>query len=195
MRRIVSMIAFATALGATVGGAVIVWRRNPRVGSAFVNSVVNPRLLQGGLAGGAKSEIGTLEHVGRTSGVHRLTPVHPEPTPEGFRIMVPLGSHSQWARNVMAAGQCRLQLHDVVYELDEPAMIAASEVHDLPSAVRGAMAALGFAYLTLRRFSSRPGTFEKEGLAAPVRDRARPAERSTEDLVRGPASSTTVMAI
>ena len=148
MRRIVSMIAVATALGATVGGAVIVWRRNPRVGSALVNSVVNPRLLQRGLAGGAKSEIGTLEHFGRTSGVRRLTPVHPEPTPAGFRIMVPLGSHSQWARNVLAAGHCRLQLHDVVYELDEPAMIPAAEVHDLPSAVRGAMGALGFQYLT-----------------------------------------------
>ena len=68
------MIAVATALGATVGGAVIVWRRNPRVGSALVNSVVDPRLLQRGLAGGAKSEIGTLEHFGRMSGVRRLTP-------------------------------------------------------------------------------------------------------------------------
>ena len=74
-----------------------------------------PRLLQRGLAGGAKSEIGTLEHFGRMSGVRRLTPVHPEPTPAGFRVMVPLGSHSQWARNVLAAGHCRLQLHDVVY--------------------------------------------------------------------------------
>jgi hypothetical protein len=190
MRRIVSMIAVATALGATVGGAVVVWRRNPRVGSAFVNSVVNPSLLRRGLAGGAKSEIGTLEHMGRTSGVRRLTPVHPERTPEGFRIMVPLGPHSQWARNVLAAGHCRLQLHEVIYELDEPAMIAASEVHDLPSAVRGAMAALGFEYLTLRTFNSGPGTFEQEGLAAPVLDRPRTAEGSAEDLVRELATST-----
>jgi hypothetical protein len=195
MRRIVSMIAVATALVATVGGAVIVWRRNPRVGSAFVNSIVNPRLLTHGLAGGAKSEIGTLEHVGRTSGVHRLTPVHPEPTPEGFRIMVPLGPHSQWARNVLAAGHCRLQLHDVVYELDEPAMIPAAEVHDLPSAVRGAMAALGFEYLTLRRFRSSPGTFEQEDAAATVLDLPSPAEESAEDFVRELASSTKVMAI
>ena len=186
MRRIVSMIAVATALGATVGGAVVVWRRNPRVGSAFVNSVVNPRLLRRGLAGGAKSEIGTLEHMGRTSGVRRLTPVHPEPTPEGFRIMVPLGAHSQWARNVMAAGHCRLQLHDVIYELDEPAMIPAGGLHDLPSAVRGAMAAFGFEYLTLRTFSSRPGTFEQEDAAAIVLDRPSPAE----DFVRELATST-----
>ena len=190
MRRIVAMIAVATALGASVCGAVIVWRRNPRVGSAFVNSVVNPRLLQRGLAGGAKSEIGTLEHMGRTSGARRLTPVHPEPTPEGFRIMVPLGAHSQWARNVIAAGHCRLQLHEVVYELDEPAMIPAAEVQELPSAVRGAMAALGFEYLALRRFRSSPGTFEQEDAAAAVLDRPGPAEESAEDLVRELASST-----
>ena len=36
-------------------------------------------------------------------------------------------------------------------------MIPAAEVHDLPSAVRGAMGALGFQYLTLRTFSSSPG--------------------------------------
>ena len=120
MRRFVGIISVAAALVAAAGGAVIVWRRDPRVGSAFVNSVVNPRLLRRGLAGGAKSELGTLEHVGRVSGVLRLTPVHPEPTPEGFRVLVPLGPHSQWARNVIAAGHCRLQLHDVIYELDEP---------------------------------------------------------------------------
>jgi hypothetical protein len=189
MSKIVSIIAVATALAATVGGAVIVWRRNPRVGSAFVNSVVNPGLLGRGLAGGAKSEIGTLEHVGRTSGIRRLTPVHPEPTPDGFRIIVPLGVHSQWARNVMAAGHCRLQLHDVVYELDEPALIPATEVHDLPSAVRSAMAALGFEYLTLRTFSSSPGTFGPPDAAPPVSDRQSPDERPTESFVREPVSS------
>ena len=31
----------------------------------------------------------------------------------------PLGDHSEWARNVLAAGHCRLQLRDVVYELDD----------------------------------------------------------------------------
>ena len=166
MRRIVSIIAVATALAATVAGAVFVWRRDPRVGSSFVNSVVNPRLLRGGLAGGARSELGTIEHVGRSSGVRRLTPVHPESTSDGFRVMVPLGPHSQWARNVVAAGHCRLQLHDIIYDLDEPAMIPASEVLDLPPTVRGAMGALGFEYLTLRTSSSRPGTIELADVAA-----------------------------
>ena len=172
MRRIVVFIA----AGAVVGGAVVAWRRNPRIGTTFVNSVVNPRLLRRGLAGGAVSEIGTLEHVGRTSGIRRLTPVHPEPTPEGFRIIVPLGSQSEWARNVLAAGHCRLQLHDVVYDLDEPAMIAASGAVDLPLAVRGVFAVLGFQYLTLRRFGANPGTLE------PVEAVAFPPAASAPDL-------------
>lgn len=189
MRRII-VVGAATALVATVGATVAVWRRDPRVGSAFVNSVVNPRLVGRGLAGGAKSEIGTLEHVGRTSGIRRLTPVHPEPTPEGFRIMVPLGPHSQWARNVLTAGHCRLQLHDTVYDLDEPAMIPASEVHGLPSAVRRGMAALGFEYLTLRTFSSTPGALEPAEADATLLDRPSLGEEPAEDVGGELVSST-----
>jgi deazaflavin-dependent oxidoreductase (nitroreductase family) len=160
MRRIIVVVGASAALGAAATGAVIAWRRNPRIGTAFVNSVVNPMLLRRGLAGGGASEIGTLEHVGRTSGLRRLTPVHPEPTPEGFRIIVPLGPHSQWASNVLAAGHCRLQLHDVVYDLDEPTMVAAADVADLPAAIRRVMTTLGFEYLVLRTFRMTPGTLE-----------------------------------
>jgi hypothetical protein len=166
MRKRSSIAAVVTAVAAVGGGAIVLWRRDPRLGSGFVNSVVNPRMLRQGLVGGAGSELGTLEHVGRTSGIRRLTPIHPEPTPEGFRIMVPLGPHSQWARNVLAAGHCRLQWRDVIYELDEPAMIPASEVRDLPSTVRGTMGALGFEYLTLRTFRSAPGAFEPDETVA-----------------------------
>ena len=179
------MIAVATALVATIGGAVVVWRRNPRVGSAFVNSVVNPRLLQGGWPAARSPR----------SGPSNRRPDERGPSPDarpsgadprGLPHHGALGSHSQWARNVMAAGHCRLQLHDVIYDLDEPAMIPAGEVHDLPSAVRGAMAAFGFEYLTLRTFSSSPGTFEQEDAAATVLDRPSPAE----DFVRELATST-----
>ena len=168
MRRSVAITAGLASLATAAGGALVVWRRNPRIGSAFVNSVVNPALVRRGLAGGGASELGTLEHIGRRSGIRRLTPVHPEPTPDGFRVMVPLGPHSEWARNVLAAGHCRIQLHDVVYDLDEPTMIAARDADDLPSAVRGLMAALGFEYLKLRTFGSTP-----EGALEPaVADRA-----------------------
>ena len=160
MRKIVSVLAVSAAVGGVVAAAAGIWRRNRRIGSAFVNSVVNPGLLRRGLSGGRASEIGTLEHVGRRSGVRRLTPVHPEPTRDGFRVLVPLGVQSQWARNVMAAGRCRLQLHDQVFELDEPMMVAASEAESVPWAVRRVMAALDFRYLNLRTFASSPGTLD-----------------------------------
>jgi hypothetical protein len=149
MRRIVAVVASA----AVAASAVRAWRRNPRMGAAFVNTVVNPVLLRRGLAGGRHSEIGTLEHVGRTSGIRRLTLVHPEPTANGFRVLVPLGTESQWARNVLAAGHCQLHLHDQVFDLDEPAMMPGAGAADLPWLVRRVMAGLGFQYIHLRTFA------------------------------------------
>lgn len=160
MRKVLTFLAFPAMIVTALVAAVGLWRRNPRSGTAFVNSVVNPTLLGRGLAGYGRSEIGTLEHVGRKSGVRRLTPVHPEPTPAGFRIIVPLGMRSEWARNVIAAGHCRLQLHDEVFDLDEPAFVDAEEARDLPWPLRQVLSALGFQYLNLRTFASHPGCLE-----------------------------------
>ena len=182
MRKIVTLFALPAVTGAALVAAARMWRRNPRIGTAFVNSVVNPALLRRGLAGYGRSEIGTLEHVGRKSGVRRLTPVHPEPTPAGFRIIVPLGMRSEWARNVIAAGHCRLLLHDQVLDLDEPAMVDAGEAQDLPWPLGRVLAALGFRYLNLRTFASHPGSLEMaEGDAldvdASTAEAASPVER------------------
>ena len=78
------VLAVPVAIGAVLVGVARSWRRDPRVGTAFVNSVVNPVLLRRGLAGTGRSEIATLEHVGRRSGITRLTPVHPEATQKAF---------------------------------------------------------------------------------------------------------------
>jgi hypothetical protein len=156
MRKIVAVLAIVAAIPL----AVRAWRRNPRFGTSFVNSVVNPALLRRGLAGGRGSEIGTLEHFGRRSGLRRLTPVHPEPIEDGFRVMVPLGAQSHWARNVLAVGHCRLHLHGQVFELDEPMMIGAARAEDLPRVVRWVMTTLGFEYLYLHTFATRQGDLE-----------------------------------
>lgn len=160
MRRFISVATCGAALAGVAGGAVILWRRNPRVGTRAMNSVVDPWLLRRGLAGGAVSELGTLEHIGRRSGIRRLTPVHPEPTATGFRIVVPLGGRSEWARNVLAAGHCRLQLHELVHDLDEPRLVPASSATDLPRGVRALMSVLGFQYLELRTFGTRPDVLD-----------------------------------
>ncbi len=157
MRRI---IVVPVTLAALFGGLAVAWRRDHRLGTGIVNSLVNPFLVVRGLAGSGRSEIGILEHVGRRSGVRRLTPVHPEPIPAGYRIVVPLGGRSQWAQNVLAAGHCRLQLHDEVHELDEPMLVPAGDVADLPRPVRGLLGRVGAQYLILRRFATRPGVLD-----------------------------------
>ncbi len=125
-----------------------------------MNEVVNPFLVRRGLAGGGRSEVATLEHVGRRTGVRRLTPIHPVPGEDGFRIIVPLGPQSQWARNVVSAGHCRIQLHDTVYELDEPILVNAADVREMSPLARFVFGRLGFQYLLLHRFSEHTGNLE-----------------------------------
>lgn len=166
-----------TAIGG-LAALVVVWMRYTRIGSGFANEVVNPYLVRRGISGSRRSELGTLEHVGRTSGIRRLTPLHPVATETGFRIGVPLGERSEWARNVLAAGHCRMQLHDVVYELDEPALLAASEIPEIAPPVGWVLDLLGFEYLFLRRFAEAAGRLEPveepaTGLV-PVADEAAP---------------------
>lgn len=162
MRRLAVAIAAVIAAGV---GVVAIWRRNPRIGSGRMNRIVDPVLMRRGIAGGGRSEVGVIEHVGRRSGVRRLTPVHAVPTDDGFRIVVPLGLQSQWARNVLAAGHCRMQLHDVVYELDEPQLLAPHAMQELSSLARLVTGRLGFLYLRLHRFAEHPGRLEMEPAA------------------------------
>ena len=143
---------------------VAVWMRYTRIGAGFANDVVNPYLVQRGISGSGASELGTLEHVGRRTGTRRLTPLHAIPAPEGFRFAVPLGDRSEWARNVLAAGHCRMQLHDVVYELDEPVLLDPTEVPDVAAPVAWLGERLGWKYLIVNRSGERPGAL------APVLD-------------------------
>lgn len=161
----------AGALSAAAAGLFVAWRRNPRLGTRFTNEVVNPFILERGASGVGRSELGTLEHVGRVTGAHRRTPIRPVATEDGFRIMVPLGTGSQWAQNVLAAGHCRLQWHDSVYELDEPVMLAAGEVPEIPAPVAAVLDRLGIQYLLLRRFGEQRGRLdepEAERMAEPT---------------------------
>lgn len=156
MKRLITAVAAVAA----IGGGVMWWRRHPRAGAAWVNRVANPWLVRRGVPVLSRGEIGLLEHVGRRSGAVRVTPVHPVPTAEGFRIIVPLGTESQWVRNVLAAGRCRLQVEGEVHELDEPRLFRPAQVTDVPDVVARVLDWLGFRYLALRRFSHGPGTLE-----------------------------------
>lgn len=141
-------------------GLVVVWMRCTRLGAGFANDVVNPWLIAQGASGSGASELATLEHVGRRSGIRRLTPLHAIPTEDGVRFAVPLGDRSEWARNVMAAGRCRMQYHDMVVELDQPRLLAPTRDPSMDPLTGRLTAWLGWKHLTLHRADERPGTLE-----------------------------------
>ena len=163
MRRVVASFITLVALQATV----VVWRRtHPRVLTAWVNSVVDPWLVREGIVDRSEGELGLIEHVGRTSGIVRLTPIHPVATEDGFRIVVPLGAASQWATNVVAAGRCRLQIDGVIHALDRPTLVPPAAVAGLPPFASRMMDGLGFRYLVLHEVSAAPGMLQPDQLVA-----------------------------
>ena len=149
-------LMFLFATGAALVGAVGWWRQHRRASTRFANRIVNPWLERSGVIGSSRGELGLIEHVGRRSGIVRRTPIHPMPIVGGFRIIVPVGERSEWARNVLAAGHCRLLLGDRVVELDEPMLELPADVPDLSGARRALFGWLGFRYLRLRTFGELP---------------------------------------
>lgn len=174
----------APALGlAGVVALVVAWMRYTRIGAGFANDVVNPYLVRRGLSGSGASELATLEHVGRRSGIRRLTPLHAILTADGVRFAVPLGDRSEWARNVLVAGRCRMQYHDILVELDEPRLLAPMEDPAMGLLLARITRLLGWKYLVLHRAAEQPGHFEPAmpsegtaaaGTAAPPSDAAAP---------------------
>ena len=155
-----SLIGMA-ALGSAVVAGVAWWREHPRVGAGYVNRVVDPWLIRIGVLDESRGELGLVEHVGRRSGTTRLTPVHPVVTEEGYRIVVPLGVQSEWARNVLAAGGCRMQVGGTVHDLDAPALVSPAVVADIPGPISAFMEWLGFRYLVLHRRAEHPGRLDR----------------------------------
>jgi deazaflavin-dependent oxidoreductase (nitroreductase family) len=151
MRRL--FVLAASALGAYL--ALRWWRQHRRVGTDLMNDTVNPWLERHGVIGHSHGELALIEHVGRKTGTVRRTPIHPVPTPDGFRIIVPVGAESQWAQNVLAAGHCTLVIGDRRYELDEPVLETPADVPDLPGPIRALFEWLGFRYLRLRVVTER----------------------------------------
>jgi len=167
------------AIGVTsIGAFAEWWRRHPRFGARTVNRVVNPWLIREGIGSMSRGEIGLLEHVGRATGIVRVSPIHPVRTSDGFRVIVPLGGESQWAQNVLAAGHCRLEIDGVVHELDEPRLVEPTEVTTIPSTAANVMAWFGFRYLLLHQFRETEGSLEAlPREAAPAALRARSHRR------------------
>lgn len=164
-----------TLAGVMTGAVLTVlqWRRGRRAGEApfgrirkAMNGRIDPWLVQHGLVAGEHSEIGTIEHVGRKTGVTHTTPVYPTFVEDRVWIPLPYGEASQWAQNVVAAGHCQLHLHRMVYGLDEPQIVPASENPNLPRVAGRFADWLGVEYLRLHRFAERPEALAAEAPSA-----------------------------
>ena len=179
--RTIRLMALAAAIG-VVADRIYLERRKPATEQfpllrRRVNETVNPWLLEHHIPGSEKAEIGTLEHVGRTSGAIHLTPVHPTLRDETVLIPAPLGVGSQWAQNVLHAGRARLQLHETLYELDSPALITVSETGFFGPAVAIPFDRLGWRYVRMHVAARAPGAFpayraapESAQVASPILD-------------------------
>jgi len=85
---------------------------------------LNPATLH--IAGNRSRVYASLEHVGRRSGHAYTTPVVARPLGDGFVIPLPYGADTDWCRNVLAAGTCKLHWNGQEYALEKPEVIPSS---------------------------------------------------------------------
>jgi hypothetical protein len=130
-----------------------------------MNERLTPILMRHGAADGEWTGLGVVEHVGRMSGKLRRTLVHPIPLGDRFAIPLAYGEKGQWPQNVIAAGRCRLQYHDSVYELTNPRAMDGAQIDGLPAAEEMIGRAVGGRYLLLEVESVAPGRLEQAGEA------------------------------
>jgi hypothetical protein len=124
-----------------------------------MNERVNPWLVEHGYPGSERAEIGTLEHVGRTTGTVHLTPVHPTLKGDTLYVPAPLAESSHWARNVQHSGHARLQWHDELLDLETPEMVTVTEAGMLPPAVAAPFDRMGWRYVRFRVAGRVSGSF------------------------------------
>jgi len=86
---------------------------------------------------------GILTHVGRKSGRVYRTPVNVFRVPEGFLIALTYGRESEWVRNVVAAGGCKLETRGVQHQLSAPTIVHDPTRRRFPIPVRVVLRLIG----------------------------------------------------
>jgi deazaflavin-dependent oxidoreductase (nitroreductase family) len=84
-----------------------------RVGLNHVTTRLAPRL----------PGFGVVIHHGRRSGREYRTPVNVFRSDDGIRIALTYGADSDWVKNVLAAGGCRLHAHGRYLDLAAPHLV------------------------------------------------------------------------
>ena len=126
---------------------------------SFVTDRFDPVVMQLGLAGGRRSPWAVVEHIGRTTGAVHRSPITPRLVDGSMFVPLPYGTEVQWLRNVLAAGHCRVQFHETIYDLDEPVVIMAEQNPALSPTEHGLLDETAAHYLRLHILDKAPGTF------------------------------------
>jgi len=116
-----------------------------------MTKVLNPLIAR--LAGRPRFHMAAqLTHTGRRSGRTYVTPVGARRA--GDLVLVPLtfGNQSDWSRNVLAAGRCRLRLEGVDYEASAPALVSPEEAGPHVRAAFGRVERASMRMLGIRQF-------------------------------------------
>jgi deazaflavin-dependent oxidoreductase (nitroreductase family) len=88
---------------------------------AKINILVTNRIT--GLFAGWFPGFGILTHLGRKSGKVYRTPINVFRVPNGFIIALTYSSQSEWVKNVLAAGGCKLKSGGKTYQLSAPKIV------------------------------------------------------------------------
>ncbi|MDI3315280.1 MAG: nitroreductase [Mycobacterium sp.] len=100
----------------------------------FNKFMLNPAMMR--LAGRKHWYASVIGHTGRHSGRRYATPVVAETVSDGFIVPLPYGTHVDWLRNVLSAGQATIRVRDQTYAVVEPEIIGAESAAPQLSAGR-----------------------------------------------------------
>jgi deazaflavin-dependent oxidoreductase (nitroreductase family) len=121
-----------------VGGVVMAWlvvlprivRRNREVlfnRGWFKKFLTTYNGMARRISGTPRSSWGLLTHVGRRSGRVYQTSLGTNPYGDGFLLPLGYGPHTDWYRNLMAAGVCTLAWRGRTYQLERPELISGPD--------------------------------------------------------------------
>ncbi len=78
-------------------------------------------------AGTKESNTSVVRHIGRHSGRSYETPVVAVEHDDSFLIALPYGTHTDWAKNVLASGAASVMTRGQPYEVDQPQVIPMAD--------------------------------------------------------------------
>jgi deazaflavin-dependent oxidoreductase (nitroreductase family) len=115
-----------------------------------MTKMLNPPI--GKLAGRRHFPMGAVHHVGRRSGTRYVTSVGARVSGGGVLIPLTFGNQSDWARNVSAAGECRVVLNGKAYHAVRPRFLTRAEAAPHVRAAFGPIERISFRLLGIKQY-------------------------------------------